>query len=128
MKKQEYQALRELYNNNDIVIKLEDKGGSIVIMNTTDYISKADRQLNNHDHYERLLEDPTHKFNTHINNLINQAWRLNIIDGSTYNNLQTKNPRIPTFYLLPKIHKKDNQGRPIVNGIGSVTDKKHQLM
>ena len=42
---------------------------------------------------------------------------------STSNNLQTKNPRIPTFYLLPKIHKRDNPGRPIVNGIGSVKEK-----
>ena len=92
-------------------------------MNTSDYISEADRQLNDADHYEKLQEDPTQKFNTHINNLINQAWRLNIIDESTFNNLQTKNPRIPTFHLLPKIHKKDNPGRPIVNGIGSVTEK-----
>ena len=97
LKKQEYQAMRELYNN-DIVIKPTDKEGSIVLMDTTDYISEADRQLNNPDHYERLPEDPTRKFNTHINSLINQAWRLNIIDESTYNNLQTKNPRIPTFY------------------------------
>ena len=118
LKKQEYQAMREPYNNNDIVIKPADIGGSIVIMNTTDYIAEADRQLNSPDHYERLLEDPTQKFNTHI-----QTWRLNIIDESTYNNLQTKNPRIPTFYLLPKIHKKPNPGRPIVNGIGSVTEK-----
>ena len=123
LKKQEYQAVRELYNNNDIVIKAADKGGLIVIMNTTDYIAEADRQLNNPDHYEKLLEDPTQKFNTHINNLINQAWRLNIIGETTYNNLQTKNPRIPTFYLLPKIHKQHNPGRPIVNGIGSVTEK-----
>ena len=65
--------MRELYNNNDIVIKPADKGGSIVIMDTTDYISEADRQLNNPDHYERLPEDPIQKFNTHINSLINQA-------------------------------------------------------
>ena len=115
--------MRELYNSNDIVIKPADKEGSIVIMNTSDYISEADRQLNNPDHYEKLQEDPTQKFNIHINNLLNQAWRLNIIDESTFNNLQTKNPRIPTFYLLPKIHKKGNPGRPIVNGIGSVTEK-----
>ena len=69
LKKEEYQAMRELYNNNDIVIKPADKGGSIVIMNTTDYIAEADRQLNNPDHYEKLLEDPTQKFPTHINNL-----------------------------------------------------------
>ena len=38
-------------------------------------------------------------------------------------NLQTKNPGIPSFYLLPKMHKPSNQGRPIVNSIGSVTEK-----
>ena len=59
LKKQEYQAMREMYNNNDIVVKPADKGGSIVIMNTTDYIAETDRQLNNPDHYEKLLEDPT---------------------------------------------------------------------
>ena len=122
LKKEEYQAMRKLYMNNDIVIKPADKGGSIVIMNTTDYINEAERQLNNPDHYEKLQEDPTQKFNTHINNLINQAWKLNIIDDTTYNNLQ-KNPRIPTIYLLPKIHKQNNPGRPILNGIGSVTEK-----
>ena len=122
LKKEEYQVMGELYTNNDMVIKPADKGGSIVIMNTTDYITEPERQLNNPDHYEKQ-EDPTQKFNTHINNLINQAWRLNIIDDTTYNNLQTKKPRIPTFYLLLKMHKQNNPGRPIVNGIGSVTEK-----
>ena len=32
-------------------------------------------------------------------------------------------PRIPSFYLLPKIQKSSNPGRPIVNAIGSVTEK-----
>ena len=108
--------------NNDIVIKPADKGVSIVIMNTTDYTAEAERQQQL-DHYEKLQEDPTQKLNTHIKNLITQAWRLHIIDDTTYNNLQTKNHRIPTFYLLPKIHKQNNPGRPIVNEIRLVTEK-----
>ena len=48
---------------------------------------------------------------------------MEIIDGTTKENLQTKNSKIPSFYLLPKIHKPNNPGRPIVNGIGSVTEK-----
>ena len=40
LKKQELKAMRELHTNKDIVIKPADKGGSIVIMNTTDYISE----------------------------------------------------------------------------------------
>ena len=51
--------MRQLYTNTDIVIKHADKGGSIVIMNTTDYIAEAEIQLNNPDHYEKLQEDPT---------------------------------------------------------------------
>ena len=37
--------------------------------------------------------------------------------------LYNKTPRIPNFYMLPKIHKTGNPGRPIVNGIGNITEK-----
>ena len=43
----ELQAMRDLHNNPDITIKPADKGGSIVIMNTMDYIQEAQRQLSN---------------------------------------------------------------------------------
>ena len=33
------------------------------------------------------------------------------------------NPRISNFYSLPKIHKANNPERPIVNSIGSITEK-----
>ena len=48
---------------------------------------------------------------------------MEIIDKTTGENVQMKNPRISSFYLLPKIHKPNNPGRPIVNSIGSVTEK-----
>ena len=48
---------------------------------------------------------------------------MEIIDETTKENLQTKNPKIPSLYLVPKIHKPNNPGRPIVNSIGSVTEK-----
>ena len=44
-------------------------------------------------------------------------------DGTTKENLQTKNPKIVSFYLPPKIHKPNNPGRPVVNTIGSITEK-----
>ena len=34
--------MRELYTNTDIVIKPADKGGSVVIMNTADYMAEAE--------------------------------------------------------------------------------------
>ena len=119
--------MRDLHNNTDIIIKLADKGGSIVIMNTTDYIQEAQRQLLNPEHYIILTSDPTTTYNKYIHHIIDQAWRLGIINDTTKENLQTKNPRISTFYLLPKIHKPGNPGRPIVNSIGSITEKFQHL-
>ena len=43
---------------------------------------------------------------------------MEITDETTKENLQTKNQKIPSFYLFPKIHKPNNPGRPIVTSIG----------
>ena len=48
---------------------------------------------------------------------------MGIIDETTKENLQTNNPKIASFYLLPKIHKRNTPGRPTVNSIGAVTEK-----
>ena len=52
--------MRDVYKNPHITIKPGDKGGSIVIMNTEDYIAETNRQLFNQEHYKTLDEDPTH--------------------------------------------------------------------
>ena len=86
-------------------------------MNTEDYVVETNRQLSNQENYETLDKDPTITYNKYINPLIGQAWRMEIINQTTRENLQTKNPRISSFYLLPKIHKPNNPGRSIVNSI-----------
>ena len=115
--------MKDCHNNQDITIKPADKGGSIVIMNTNDYIQEARRQLSNPQHYKIMNTDPTNQYNRYIHHIIHQAWRLGIIDGTTKENLQTKNPKISSFYLWPKLHKPNNPGRPIVNSIGSFRGK-----
>ena len=115
--------MRDLHNNPDITIKPADKGGSIVIMHKVDYVTEAHRQLFNQEHYKTLDKDPTIPYNKYTHHLIDQAWRIEIIDETTKESLKTKNPKIPSFYLLPKIHKPNNPQRPMVNSIGSVTEK-----
>ena len=90
--------MRDLHNNTKIIIKPVDKGGSILIMNTTDYIQEAQRQLLNAEHYKVLTTDPTVTYNKYIHHIIDQAYRLGIINNTTKENLQTKNPR--NIYLL----------------------------
>ena len=112
--------MRDLYKNPDITIKPADKGGSIVIMNTEDYIVEANRQVSNQEHYKTLDNNPTHSYNKYIYHLIDQAWRMGIKDKTTSKNLQIKNLRIPSLYLLPKIHKPRQTHD---NSIGSATEK-----
>ena len=70
-----------------------------------------------------LVEDPTQEYNNQIYQVLQQAVNLNIIDDKTMKTLYNKSPGTPNFYTSPKIHKPNNSGRPIVDGIGSITVK-----
>ena len=87
------------------------------------HIQEGLRQLLDHNFYEVLEEDPTQNYNNQIYQVLQQAANLNIIDDKMKKTLYNKTPRIPNFYMLPKIHKPNNAGRPIVSGIGSITEK-----
>ena len=58
-------GLKELPSNPNIVIKKADKGSAVVVMNTTDYLRKGYRQLNDEIFYTKLDHDPTHRINEH---------------------------------------------------------------
>ena len=51
--------LRYLPENRNLTIKAADKGGKIVIMNTTDYIEHCELLLNDREFYEKLDANPT---------------------------------------------------------------------
>ena len=123
LKKDEFRAIQTLADNTNIVIKPADKGGKIVILNKEDYIQEGLRQLENLEHYEVLEEDPTKEFNGQILSTIKHGRNLGVIDSELEKILYKKNPRLATFYMLPKIHKPSNPGRPIVNSIGTITEK-----
>ena len=91
-------------------------------MNKEDYIQEGLRQFSDSNHYEILEEDPTQNYNQ-IHQELQQAANLDIIDDKIRKILYNTAPRTPNFYMLPKIHKPNNPGRPIVNGIGSITEK-----
>lgn len=47
-------ALKQLRNKRHLIIKKADKGASVVVMNKSDYILEANRQLDNPRHYQKL--------------------------------------------------------------------------
>eukprot|EP00061_Rhincodon_typus_P006013 g26196.t1 len=66
----QHNAIQALKTNRNIVIKLSDKGGAVVIQNRTDYCREVYRQLNNQEHYRRLPADLTKEHTCQLNRLI----------------------------------------------------------
>ena len=116
-------ALKELRRNEDIVIKSADKGGAIVIWSKQDYIKEARRQLSNKAHYRELAADPTADFENTITQFVITAVKEKSITYITGTNITPKHSTTPTFYMLPKVHKPNIPGRPIVSAIGGPTEK-----
>lgn len=119
----ESNALKLLATHPEIIIKPADKGGAIVVMNKTDYINEALRQLSDSSFYKRVDADPTEEFNATIKETLQNLAQANKVAPDAIKALVPLSPVAGRFYLLPKIHKKDNPGRPIVSGIGTVTEK-----
>ena len=75
LSKSECEALLNLQKRHGIIIPKADKGGAVVILDIKDYISEANRQLNDTNNYEQLDFDPTElhneKIKSDINNLKN---------------------------------------------------------
>ncbi|XP_071497146.1 uncharacterized protein [Diadema antillarum] len=115
--KDEREALKALKSKKDIIIKPADKGSAVVIMSTNDYIAEGDRQLSNSTTYKKLPADPTPQ---HLQKVKDAVQSLDV-DSDTKRYLVPKNPVCPSLYFLPKIHKQNNPGRPIVSGCSCPT-------
>lgn len=125
----ELKALEELKNDTSIVIKKADKGSAIVVMDRTDYVFEAERQLGVDRHYRPIHEPLLPQNCSTFNAILDEMLALDHISSKEYNYLQA-NPdaRNRIFYLLPKIHKEVNKwtipsrippGRPIVSDVNS---------
>ena len=116
--------MKTLKKNNNIVIKPADKGGAIVIQDLTDYIREGERQLNKEEHYRKIdkPEEMKKEFIEVVKNTLDKAKAKELIDEDIYKILYRSNPGTSNLYLLPKIHKANNPGRPIINSVGSLTE------
>ena len=119
----ERSALRDIQERDDIIIKPADKGGAVVVMDKTTYIQEAERQLSDCRFYEKLDSDPTLDFTQKIMRALDDMHARGHIDNKTMEYLTPEDPKPGRFYLLPKIHKENNPGRPIVSANGHPTEK-----
>lgn len=59
--------------------------------------------------YKQLSKDPTNIYKNEIDDMIEEAYTINIITQETKKALINDHPRTPILYLVPKIHKDINR-------------------
>jgi hypothetical protein len=103
--------------------KERDKGSAVVVMENEDYLEEENRQLTDERFYKKLDSDPTKEFSTRITQELTIMKENSHIAKNTFDYLKPDKPKAGRFYLLPKIHKVNNAGRPIVSANGHPTEK-----
>ena len=86
------------------------------------YRNECLRQLNDTKFYRRLDTDISSDILTRVQFYIKQLHKDGVIDDKTKKFLIQADPKPGRFYILPKIHKQGNPGRPVVSSNGHPTE------
>ncbi|XP_078374399.1 uncharacterized protein LOC144657936 [Oculina patagonica] len=88
------------------------------------YVNECNRQLNDIKYYEKQSSDLTKKIQGLVVEYTTRLHNDNLIDSETLKYLSSNSdPKAGRFYILPKIHKQGNPGRPIISSNGHPTER-----
>ena len=119
----ERQAIGQLKQRQDIIIKPADKGSGTVVMDKTWYIDECNRQLTDTKFYQHLDEDITADIQKRVTFYVNRMHKDKLINDKTKQYLIQSDVKPGRFYILPKVHKPGNPGRPIVSSNSHPTER-----
>ncbi|XP_046391554.1 uncharacterized protein LOC124159689 [Ischnura elegans] len=108
--------MKELMDDEQLLIVPADKGNATVVMDKEDYIHKLSTLLQE-DTYHEIKTDPTAKIQKQIKGLLYQS----SVPMEERRRLLEPAPKPPRLYGLPKVHKEGFPLRPIVSAIDSPT-------
>ncbi|CAJ0962726.1 unnamed protein product [Ranitomeya imitator] len=97
---EEKHALTALQDNNSIIIKPANKGGALVVMDKSLYLSEIKRQLSDRSVYCPLNKDPSYNIRHEIDVILHKYSSLGVLDKKTCNFLTNNNPITTTQSLL----------------------------
>ena len=87
------------------------------------YIQEAKRQLDNSTYFKRIEEHCTSGHEQTINHGIDDLVKNGEIQHDVAKLLKPAQSGTPIFYMLPKIHKINNPGRPVISSVNRPTEK-----
>ena len=118
---EEWVALKNLSKRQHIIIKSADKGGAVVVWRSDLYKEEALRQLSDTSFYAKVEKDLTSNNQKVVKDTIQNLIVKQELPA-TATNLIITTPRTSCIYFLPKIHKPNNPGRPIVSACKCPTE------
>lgn len=100
-------CIESLKQNQDIIIRKADKGGSLFIQNKEDHIAEAKRLLGDTDTYMKLRRDPTVEYTKESKILLDRALVDAVLTKNEYHFVYNRHAITPHFYHIPKVHKNE---------------------
>ena len=85
-------------------------------------------QLNNYNFYRKLDHNPIQEHVNLINNALDEFKDNNELSPEIADGLKPLEPKTPRLYMLPKIHKEGNPGRPVVSSVNCHTSDISKLV
>ena len=129
------EELQILQDEGKIVMQPADKNAGICVMNRSDYINEAERQLNDTyqdaddntcHYYEKVSPQEINQQFNEVKNVIDEGLQLGYISEDLHKKLIPPKPQASKLYLLPKIHKEYEdfpKCRPIIASSGCNTER-----
>ena len=114
-------ALKNLSKRKDIIVKAADKDGALVVWRADLHQKEALRQLSDTSFYAKVDKDLTSTNQQIVKSTINDLIVKQELPA-TATNLVITTPRTSCIYFLPKIHKPNSPGRPIVSACSCPTE------
>ncbi|XP_069610950.1 zinc finger protein 208-like [Ranitomeya imitator] len=130
MTKSDREVLETLKSWDDVVFKPADKGGNLVVWPHHLYEKQAYILLDNKECYKKMSTNPIKTFQDELCGILEEAFADGIIPKRLVDLIEKMHPRMPTLYLIPKIHNNpsDPPGRPIVSGNGGLCEVITQIL
>ena len=124
----ERRAILGLGADKDLIVKRADKGGCIVLLNASSYLSKMNSMLGDPLTYTLIPKVDLKYSKKLVDDIISQLNSLKFISDKQHRYLSDCQPKMPVMYGLPKIHKQDCPLRPIVSQIDSPSYKLNKYL
>jgi len=114
--KEMQEALKNLKEDDSVMILPADKGRASVVLNTDTYHYKM-KTLIETGPYQLLNKDPTDRDSRKLTEKLLSLKRSGHLSETVYNKIKPRHKQPPSIYGLPKIHKPEIPLRPIASRV-----------